>query len=67
MIPIVLGVAILVFTLMTFCPGDPAKILLSGSATDAEIEALRTQLGLNDPYFVRLGTFLGNEPSCTVF
>ena len=60
MIPIVLGVAILVFTLMTFCPGDPAKILLSGAATDAEIEALRTELGLNDPFFVRLGTFLGN-------
>ncbi len=60
MIPIVLGVAILVFTLMTFCPGDPAQILLSGSATDEDIQALRDNLGLNDPYLVRLGNFLGN-------
>ena len=34
MIPIVLGVAILVFTLMTFCPGNPAEIILGSTATE---------------------------------
>lgn len=60
MIPIVLGVAILVFTLMTFCPGDPAQIILGASATAEEVDALRDTLGLNDPYIVRLGRFLAD-------
>lgn len=58
MIPIVLGVAILVFTIMTFCPGDPASIVLGSSATEAELEATRDAMGLNKPYPVRLGIFL---------
>ena len=60
MIPIVLGVAILVFTLMTFCPGDPAAIILGSSATEQDMEILREQMGLNDPYLVRLGRFLSD-------
>ena len=60
MIPIVLGVAILVFTLMLFCPGNPAEIILGGTATEAEIAAKTEELGLNDPYLVRLGTYLSD-------
>ena len=37
MIPIVLGVAVLVFTLMTFCPGDPAEIILGSTATEESL------------------------------
>ncbi len=58
MIPIILGVAVLVFTLMYFCPGDPAEIILGAGASDAEMEYLRTTMGLNDPFFIRLGRFL---------
>ncbi len=58
MIPIILGVAVLVFTLMYFCPGDPAEIILGAGASDADMEHLRAAMGLNDPFFVRLGRFL---------
>lgn len=60
MIPIVLGVSILVFTLMTFCPGDPAEIILGSAATEENLEMMRDELGLNDPYLVRLGSFLSD-------
>ena len=60
MIPIVLGVAVLVFTLMTFCPGDPAEIILGSTATEESLVLKRTELGLDDPYLVRLGTFLSD-------
>lgn len=60
MIPIVLGVAILVFTLMTFCPGDPAQIIAGASATEKELVYIRESLGLYDPYIVRLGRFLSD-------
>lgn len=58
MIPVVLGVSILIFTLMYFVPGDLARIMLGTSATQEEVNALRESLGLNDPYFVRLVRFL---------
>lgn len=60
MIPIVLGVSILVFTLMTFCPGNPAEIILGSTATEAELAAKTEELGLNQPYLVRLGTYLSD-------
>lgn len=58
MIPILLVVAILIFTLMQFVPGDPAQIMLGDSATPAQIEEAREEMGLNEPYLVRLFSFL---------
>jgi ABC-type dipeptide/oligopeptide/nickel transport system permease component len=55
---VVLGVTILIFTIMYFIPGDPAKLMMGPEATPAMIEAKRVALGLNDPYIVRLGRFL---------
>ena len=60
MIPIVLGVAIIVFTLMTFVPADPAQIIVGGSGTAEDLRVVRESLGLNDPYIVRLGRFLSD-------
>lgn len=60
MIPIVLAVTILVFTLMIFCPGNPAEIILGATATEADIAAKTEELGLNDPYLVRLGDYMVN-------
>ena len=60
MIPVVLGVTILIFTIMYFIPGDPVKMMLGQEATPDEIAAKRQELGLNDPYFVRLGKFVGD-------
>ncbi len=60
LIPIIVAVTIVVFTLMYLVPGDPAEILLSGTATPEDVELLRETMGLNDPYFVRLGRFLSD-------
>lgn len=58
MIPILLIVAILIFTLMQFVPGDPAQIMLGDSATPTQIEEARQEMGLNDPFLVQLFNFL---------
>lgn len=60
MIPIVIGVAVLVFTLMTFCPGNPAEIILGSTATEEALAAKTEELGLNDPFLVRLGRYLSD-------
>jgi peptide/nickel transport system permease protein len=39
MIPVVLGVTILIFTLMYFIPGDPVKMMLGQDSTPAQIAA----------------------------
>lgn len=58
MIPVMVGIAILIFTIMYICPGDPAQSILGPSATAVELAAKREELGLNDPYFIRLGRYL---------
>lgn len=58
MIPILLVVAILIFTLMQFVPGDPVQIILGESATPVQVEEVREDLGLNDPFFVQMINFL---------
>ena len=58
MIPIILAVTIVIFTIMYFVPGDIAKIILGTNASDEAYAALRERLGLNDPYFIRLLNYL---------
>lgn len=57
-IPVLIGATFLVFTIMYFAPGDPAKILLGSSATEEALALKRAELGLNDPFIVRYGRFL---------
>jgi ABC-type dipeptide/oligopeptide/nickel transport system permease component len=60
MVPVVIGVTLLIFTLMYFVPGDPAAIILGSNATQADLIQKRTELGLDDPYIVRLGRYLSS-------
>jgi peptide/nickel transport system permease protein len=58
MIPVILGVAILIFTIMYFVPGDPARFILGVEATAADVAVKRHEMGLDDPYPVQLVRFL---------
>lgn len=51
-------VAVIIFTIMFFVPGDPALVALGSSSTVAERNDFNESLGLNDPYIVQLGRFL---------
>ncbi len=58
MIPVVLCVVILVFTLMQLAPGDPAQVILGSSATAEQLAEKRHELGLDQPFVVQLGKYL---------
>lgn len=58
MIPVLIGVAIVIFTLLYFTPGDPAEAVLGTNPTYEEIVAKHAELGLDQPYIVQLGRFL---------
>jgi ABC-type dipeptide/oligopeptide/nickel transport system permease component len=57
-IPVLIGVATLVFALIHFIPGDPAAAMLGEGATPEEVHELRERLGLNRPLLVQYGSFL---------
>eukprot|EP01035_Chromulina_nebulosa_P058529 gene58529-80136_t len=58
MIPTLAGVVLLVFVLFKFFGGDPAEIIAGLNATPEQVNAIRDQLGLNEPWWVQLGIFL---------
>jgi ABC-type dipeptide/oligopeptide/nickel transport system permease component len=57
-IPVLAGVATLVFSLIHLIPGDPAQAMLGESAAESEVDALRRQLGLDRPILEQYGVFL---------
>lgn len=58
MIPVLIGVALLVFTLLTLTPGDPALLVLGDLASENDLQEFRDKEGLNDPFFVQFGRYL---------
>ncbi len=58
-IPVLVGVATLVFALIHLVPGDPAQAMLGESAPPADLGDLRSKLGLDRPLLVQYGQFLG--------
>ena len=53
LIPVIIGVSFLVFFIMAMAPGDTARTILGEDAPIEAVEALREELGLNDPIPVR--------------
>jgi peptide/nickel transport system permease protein len=60
MIPVLLGVVFLVFSLMHLVPGDPAMIMAGERASPVQLEQMRERLGLNDPLHIQYLRYLGN-------
>ena len=57
-IPVLLGIVIIVFSLLYFGGGDPTISILGENATPEAQAQIREELGLDDPYIVRLGNYL---------
>lgn len=60
LIPTIFIVSVVIFLLVHLTPGDPAAAMLGEDATAAEIAALHTQLGLDDPLVVQYFRWVGN-------
>ena len=52
-------VAFVVFLLLYLTPGDPAAILAGDAATSDDIRRIREKLGLDQPFLVRFGEWIG--------
>jgi len=58
MIPTLLGVILLVFILFNWIGGDPAYVLAGKISSAEQIENIRRQLGVDQPYYVQLWIFI---------
>jgi len=58
LVPVLLGVSVLVFFGMHLIPGDVAQLLLGDKGTEADLQRMRHQLGLDQPVYVQYGRFL---------
>jgi peptide/nickel transport system permease protein len=59
-IPVLVVVAVIVFLILRLTPGDPAAVIAGDSATNEQIEQIRTSLGLNESIPVQFGIWAGN-------
>ena len=60
LVPVLLIASLLVFSLLHIAPGDPAQLAAGPLAPPEEVERMRVTLGLNDPFHVQFGRWLGN-------
>jgi len=60
MIPVLLGVLFIVFTMNYISPGDPARMVAGEGATEETIQAYREKMGLDKPFAVRFVDYVGN-------
>ncbi|MFT9368660.1 ABC transporter permease [Paenibacillus polymyxa] len=58
LIPVLLGMTLIVFSIIHAIPGDPAETILGDKATEQSKQALREQLGLDKPWLQQYGTYL---------
>ena len=57
-IPVIFGIAIVTFLLLRLIPGDPARVLLGIHASPSAVASLRARLGLNQPIYQQLWSYL---------
>ena len=60
LIPVVLGVVLIVFTILRLSPNDPIRTALGDMASQQEVDAMREEMGLNDPFFVQFYNYIKN-------
>ena len=59
-VPVLIGITIIVFVILSLIPGDPATAILGSYATPENVARLNAQLGLERPLVQRYFIWLGN-------
>lgn len=58
LVPVMLGVSIIAFSLIHLAPGDPARTMLGERATQEQLNEIREKYGLDKPLYVQYGIWL---------
>jgi peptide/nickel transport system permease protein len=60
MVLVLLGISVITYGLTYLMPGDPARRLAGPGATPEVVQNIRHQLGLDQPFWVQYGRYIGN-------
>ncbi|KIL72262.1 ABC transporter permease [Pseudobacillus badius] len=60
LIPVLLGMTLIVFSLIHAIPGSPAQILLGQQASPAAVAALTKEMGLDQPLYIQFVDYIKN-------
>ena len=60
LIPVLLGVALIIFTIMAIQPGDPGRMILGSDASQEAVDMMNEQLGINRPIYERFLDYIYN-------
>ena len=60
LIPVLLGVSFIVFSILSFTPGDPVEMRLGDNNSEEAYQAMKEEMGLNDPFLLRYVKYIGN-------
>lgn len=58
LIPVVIGITLFIYVIMSLAPGDPATLIMGSDAPYKDILAKREELGLNQPILVRYARYM---------
>lgn len=58
LIPVLIGMTIITFSIVHLIPGNPAQVILGEAATQSAIQELEENLGLDKPYMVQYGIYM---------
>ena len=59
LIPVIIGITLFIYVIMSLAPGDPARLILGQDATVEQVEAKREEMGLNAPLLIRYLKYMG--------
>ncbi|RFA35838.1 peptide ABC transporter permease [Virgibacillus dokdonensis] len=57
-IPVLLGMTVITFSIVHLIPGNPAQTILGEAATQEAVENLEENMGLNEPYLTQYGIYV---------
>lgn len=60
MLVTLLLIIVIIFAIFEFVPGNPARIMLGMNASNAQVEALEKELGLDDPLPIKIKNYIAN-------
>lgn len=60
LIPVIIGIVFIVFTIMYMSPGDPARLILGERAPQEQVDILRTEMGIDRPFIEQFFSYLTN-------
>lgn len=59
-IPLIIAVVLIIFLLLQVLPGNPIAVMMGEKASEAVIQRVTEEMGLNDPVLVRFGRYMWN-------